>query len=61
MDYQLSAFADESSNDFAGQVAALRRNGISGLENVAGGLSRTTSAICLLIDKIEASIEEHGW
>ena len=32
MDYQLSAFADESSNDFAGQVAALRRNGISGLE-----------------------------
>ena len=32
MPFQLSAFADESSNSFIGQIDALKRNGLSFLE-----------------------------
>ena len=32
MPFRLSAFADESSNSFAGQIDALKRNGLSFLE-----------------------------
>ena len=32
MNYKLSAFADESSNAFSGQIDALKRNGFGFLE-----------------------------
>ena len=32
MNFRLCAFADESSNDFSGQIAALKKHGLSGLE-----------------------------
>lgn len=60
MQFRYSAFADESSNSLFGQIDALKRNGISGLEirNLDG--KNVTDLTCREAKELAAILSDHG-
>ena len=60
MPFQLSAFADESSNSFAGQIDALKRNGLSFLEirNLDG--KNVTDLTVAEVKELTRILDDHG-